>query len=62
MTKAEERLLIDGRRPDHDAYTNFLDEFRKETPRGVVLIACATLHDLLGRLIELFLVRHKAGR
>jgi mannitol operon repressor len=25
-----------------------------------VLIACATIHDLLGRLIELFLVGHKA--
>jgi mannitol operon repressor len=60
MSKSEDRLLRDGRRPDLDAFMDFVRELEKETPRGVVLIACATIHDLLGRLIELFLVDHKA--
>jgi mannitol operon repressor len=60
MSKPEDRMLRDGRRPDLDAFMEFVHELEKETPRGVVLIACATIDDLLGRLIELFLVDHKA--
>ena len=60
MSKPEDRLLRDGTRPDLDAFMNFVQELDKETPRGVVLIACATIHDLLGRLLELFLASHKA--
>jgi len=60
MSKPEDRLLRDGRRPDLDAFMDFVRELEKETPRGVVIIACATIDDLLGRLIELFLIDHKA--
>jgi DNA-binding MltR family transcriptional regulator len=60
MKRPEERLLRKGERPDLEAFTSFIQEMDKESPRGVVLISCATIHDLLGRLIELFLVSHKA--
>jgi len=60
MNKAEDRLLRNGERPDHEAFMSFIQEMDKESPRGVVLISCATIHELLGRLIELFLVSHKA--
>jgi hypothetical protein len=59
MSNPQDRLLRGGRRPDLDAFMAFIHELENETPRGVVLIACATIH-LLGRLIELFLVDHKA--
>ena len=60
MNKPEDRLVRDGVRPDHESFMSFIQEMDKESPRGVVLISCATIHDLLGRLIELFLVSHKA--
>jgi mannitol operon repressor len=60
MSRPEDRLLRDGERPDHKAFMSFIEEMDKESPRGVVLISCATIHDLLGRLIELFLVNHEA--
>ena len=60
MTKPEDRLLHDGLRPDHESFKAFLEELDKETARGIVLIACATIENLLGKVIELFLVNHKA--
>lgn len=60
MNKPEDRLLRNGERPDLEAFMSYIQEMEKESPRGVVLISCATIHDLLGRLIELFLVSHKA--
>jgi mannitol operon repressor len=61
MSKPEDRLLRDGVRPDHEAFKSYLQEMEKETARGVVIISCATIDDLLGRLIELFFVDHRAA-
>lgn len=43
-------------------FVEFLDELNKETPRGAALAAAAFLDDLLGEVINAFLIANESSR
>lgn len=48
--------------PHLNGFTDFLAEFNKETERGTALAAAAMLDELLGRIIESFLIPNKGSK
>ena len=60
--------MVDNRRPFSEThphligFSDFLDDFNKETERGAVLAAAAMLDDQLGKVIEAFLIPNKGSQ
>jgi mannitol operon repressor len=52
---------FDVTHPHLKDFSEFLDEFNKETERGAALAAAAFLDDLLGRIIFNFLIPNDSG-
>lgn len=48
--------------PHLQGFVEFLADFNKETDRGTALAAAAMLDDLLGKIIEAFLVPNKGSK
>lgn len=59
--------MADNRRPFSEThphligFSDFLDDFNKETERGAALAAAAMLDDQLGKVIEAFLIPNKGS-
>jgi mannitol operon repressor len=60
--------VADNRRPFSEThphligFSDFLDDFNKETERGAALAAAAMLDDQLGKVIEAFLIPNKGSQ
>jgi hypothetical protein len=47
--------------PHLKGFTDFLDEFNKETPRGAALAGAAFIDDLLEKVLAAFLIKNKSA-
>lgn len=60
--------MVDNRRPFSEThphligFSDFLDDFNKETERGAALAAATILDDQLGKIIEAFLIPNKGSQ
>lgn len=58
----EPRKPLSETHPHLDGFMDFLADLNKETERGAALAAAAMLDELLGRIIESFLIPNKGSK